>query len=70
MKPKITSYPIWTNHKPTKKENCNGFLRIKKRGVNGNNWEFECDACGKGLSVMHSDSLPKEYQNDFKKLQS
>jgi len=39
-------------------ENCQEpNLKITKRGVGNNSWEFKCVTCTKGTAVMHSASL-------------
>lgn len=48
-------------------ENCIGKIKIIKKGE-GSPYEFKCFECGKGVSVMHTDSLSEEDKKIFEEL--
>ena len=39
---------------------CRGLWQVKKKGIDGNVWEFQCDGCKKGAVIMNSTSLDRE----------
>ena len=59
----ILERPVYRRHN----DKCAGNLRMTKKGINGNSWEFRCDECQAGLTVMDSSSLPEAEKIIFSK---
>jgi len=49
------------------KQGCDGEMVCVKDGKNGNNFEFKCNKCTGGLSIMDANSLDKPDKELFEK---